>query len=304
MSLNSVLLHWLQVIGISRNEELAWQAVEDLKEEFPGAAISYKVLMPAVHTTYGSVRLSLPTHTSQPISHMFQCRLKRNVHGKSHAQCGIYKGTSIDRTLRCPPLCGAQVCNMEVLSEVQSVADELIASDKPIRCACATHPPEHVSHSLSHKLPHASDPFMRPSYTQHYQLCWFPCFKAGHTMCRLTIPACQIDKAPMFVPTVCLTECSILINCAGRFLDEQFKLTREGIEQTLALDYYAHVLLSLRLIDTLISNGPSRIINASRWASTDVAALLAASFCVPVVSCALRNPRPRAELEKLSVTSA
>jgi hypothetical protein len=33
----------VQVIGISRNEELAWQAVEDLKEEFPGAAISYKV---------------------------------------------------------------------------------------------------------------------------------------------------------------------------------------------------------------------------------------------------------------------
>lgn len=33
----------VQVIGISRNEELAWQTVEDLREEFPGAAISYKV---------------------------------------------------------------------------------------------------------------------------------------------------------------------------------------------------------------------------------------------------------------------
>jgi NAD(P)-dependent dehydrogenase (short-subunit alcohol dehydrogenase family) len=32
-----------EVIGISRNEELAWQAVEDLREEFPGAAVSYKV---------------------------------------------------------------------------------------------------------------------------------------------------------------------------------------------------------------------------------------------------------------------
>lgn len=31
------------MIGISRNEGLAWQTVEDLKEEFPGAAISYKV---------------------------------------------------------------------------------------------------------------------------------------------------------------------------------------------------------------------------------------------------------------------
>jgi hypothetical protein len=89
--------------------------------------------------------------------------------------------------------------------------------------------------------------------------------------------ACQIDKAPMFVPTVCLTECSILINCAGRFLDEHFKLTREGIEQILALDYYAHVLLSLRLIDTLTTNGPSRIINVSRCASADAAPRLAAS---------------------------
>lgn len=32
-----------QVIGIGRNEELCWQVVEDLKEEFPHAAISYKV---------------------------------------------------------------------------------------------------------------------------------------------------------------------------------------------------------------------------------------------------------------------
>lgn len=58
--------------------------------------------------------------------------------------------------------------------------------------------------------------------------------------------------------------CSILINCAGRLLDEEFKLTPEGIEQTLALDYYAHFLLSLRLMGTLSSNGPSRIINMSR----------------------------------------
>jgi hypothetical protein len=31
------------VIGISRNGELAWQAAEDLREEFPGADISFKV---------------------------------------------------------------------------------------------------------------------------------------------------------------------------------------------------------------------------------------------------------------------
>lgn len=62
----------------------------------------------------------------------------------------------------------------------------------------------------------------------------------------------------------CLLLCSILINCAGRFLDEEFELTPEGIEQTLAVDYYGHVLLTLRLMDTLSKNGPSRIINVSR----------------------------------------
>lgn len=54
------------------------------------------------------------------------------------------------------------------------------------------------------------------------------------------------------------------MNNAGRFLDEKFELTSEGIEQTLALDYYAHALLTLKLIDTLSRNGPSRIINVSR----------------------------------------
>jgi hypothetical protein len=67
---------------------------------------------------------------------------------------------------------------------------------------------------------------------------------------------------------LCVPSYSILINCAGRFLDEEFKLTHEGIEQTLALDYYAHFLLSLRLLDTLTRNGPSRIINMSRCDST------------------------------------
>jgi short-subunit dehydrogenase involved in D-alanine esterification of teichoic acids len=57
---------------------------------------------------------------------------------------------------------------------------------------------------------------------------------------------------------------SILVNCAGRFLDEEFHLTAEGLEQTLALDYYAHVLLTLKLLDTLSTNGPSRVVNVSR----------------------------------------
>lgn len=41
----TLLEHGCEVIGISRNEELAWQAIEDLREEFPGAAISYKVCL-------------------------------------------------------------------------------------------------------------------------------------------------------------------------------------------------------------------------------------------------------------------
>jgi NAD(P)-dependent dehydrogenase (short-subunit alcohol dehydrogenase family) len=55
-----------------------------------------------------------------------------------------------------------------------------------------------------------------------------------------------------------------LINCAGRFLDEGFALTPEGIEQTLAVDFYAHTLITLKLLDTLSRNGPSRIVNVSR----------------------------------------
>lgn len=39
----TLLDHGCEVIGISRNEERAWQAVKDLREEFPGATISYKV---------------------------------------------------------------------------------------------------------------------------------------------------------------------------------------------------------------------------------------------------------------------
>ena len=60
--------------------------------------------------------------------------------------------------------------------------------------------------------------------------------------------------------------CSILINCAGRFLDKEFALTPEGIEQTLAVCYYGHMLLTLKLLDTLCRNGPSRIVNVARWA--------------------------------------
>lgn len=73
--------------------------------------------------------------------------------------------------------------------------------------------------------------------------------------CTLLCPCCAV--LPLLL-------CSILVNCAGRFLDEEFHLTTEGIEQTMALDYYAQTLITLRLLDTLSRNGPSRIINVSR----------------------------------------
>lgn len=80
-----------------------------------------------------------------------------------------------------------------------------------------------------------------------------------------TAAACQHGHSCSHIPHPLH---SILINNAGRFLDEEFRLTPEGIEQTLAVDFYAHVLLTLRLLDTLRRNGPARIINVARsvWA--------------------------------------
>lgn len=69
---------------------------------------------------------------------------------------------------------------------------------------------------------------------------------------------------PLPSPALAPAPHSILVNCAGRFLDETFHLTVEGLEQTLALGYFAHVLLTLKLLDTLSRNGPSRVINVSR----------------------------------------
>lgn len=54
---------------------------------------------------------------------------------------------------------------------------------------------------------------------------------------------------------------SLLINNAGRFLDQGFSVTKEGIEHTLALDYFGHAYLTLLLLEKMLSNGPGRIIN-------------------------------------------
>lgn len=53
----------------------------------------------------------------------------------------------------------------------------------------------------------------------------------------------------------------ILINMAGKFLDEPFEVTPEGFERTIALDYFGHVYLTLLLLDRIIASAPARIIN-------------------------------------------
>jgi len=49
-----------------------------------------------------------------------------------------------------------------------------------------------------------------------------------------------------------------------RFVDAPFRVTKEGFEQTLALDFYGHALLTLLLLPKIISTGPARIVNTIR----------------------------------------
>jgi NAD(P)-dependent dehydrogenase (short-subunit alcohol dehydrogenase family) len=54
---------------------------------------------------------------------------------------------------------------------------------------------------------------------------------------------------------------NLLINNAGRFIDAPFGVTKEGFEQTIALDYFGHALLTLLLLENMMSNGSSRVVN-------------------------------------------
>jgi len=51
-----------------------------------------------------------------------------------------------------------------------------------------------------------------------------------------------------------------------RFVGAPFSVTKEGFEQTLAIDYYGHVLLTLLLLPRMISSGRARVINTIRSA--------------------------------------
>eukprot|EP00878_Enallax_costatus_P011866 GHUV01012389.1.p1 GENE.GHUV01012389.1~~GHUV01012389.1.p1 ORF type:complete len:197 (+),score=27.36 GHUV01012389.1:385-975(+) len=62
---------------------------------------------------------------------------------------------------------------------------------------------------------------------------------------------------------------NMLINNAGRFIDAPFGVTKEGFEQTIALDYYGHAYLTLLLLERMMSNGPSRIVNMVRWVAAN-----------------------------------
>jgi NAD(P)-dependent dehydrogenase (short-subunit alcohol dehydrogenase family) len=59
----------------------------------------------------------------------------------------------------------------------------------------------------------------------------------------------------------------VLINNAGVYLKER-KLTKDGIEKTLATNHLSHFLLTNLLLDLLKQNGSSRIINVSSVAHT------------------------------------
>eukprot|EP00882_Tetradesmus_deserticola_P001704 GHRQ01001833.1.p1 GENE.GHRQ01001833.1~~GHRQ01001833.1.p1 ORF type:complete len:338 (+),score=132.53 GHRQ01001833.1:312-1325(+) len=54
---------------------------------------------------------------------------------------------------------------------------------------------------------------------------------------------------------------NLLVNVAGRFLDETFSVTKEGIEHTIAVTYFGHATLTLLLLDRMLSSGPGRIVN-------------------------------------------
>ena len=47
----------------------------------------------------------------------------------------------------------------------------------------------------------------------------------------------------------------------GRFLDAPYRTSSDGIEQTLAVNYWGHVYLTLMLLDRIIDSKPARIIN-------------------------------------------
>ncbi|XP_067119836.1 retinol dehydrogenase 14-like isoform X3 [Centruroides vittatus] len=66
----------------------------------------------------------------------------------------------------------------------------------------------------------------------------------------------------------------VLINNAGIAGSSEHVLTEEGIELTLASNYFGHYVLTLLLLDLLKRSAPSRIINVSslmyKWAKIDL----------------------------------
>jgi NAD(P)-dependent dehydrogenase (short-subunit alcohol dehydrogenase family) len=72
----------------------------------------------------------------------------------------------------------------------------------------------------------------------------------------------------------------VLANCAGR-LALRRELTEEGIERTLAVDYFSHFLLTLQLLEPLRAGAPSRVITVAGSPGTLRLLRLRADFLEP-----------------------
>eukprot|EP00775_Hariotina_reticulata_P008233 gene8233-8423_t len=79
----------------------------------------------------------------------------------------------------------------------------------------------------------------------------FPTAKISFKVCNLELLSEVASMAKDLLATG--KSINMLINNAGRFVDAPFGVTKEGFEQTLAVDFYGHALLTLLLLPKIIS---------------------------------------------------
>lgn len=62
-----------------------------------------------------------------------------------------------------------------------------------------------------------------------------------------------------------LDHIDVLINNAGLFAPDDRKVTEDGLEMTMQVNYFSQFLLTTSLLDKLKASAPSRIINVNSW---------------------------------------